>query len=293
MKMSSDIKLAAHSIHQHFRDENFEQAEQLLDQTSAHHDHPRLTRIRARFELFKGNEAEAARLLKSILPQIWDVGAWELALAGSQAGLASVNHLHKILYFPVRKCASTSMLNVISRLGDRRLSGEEVHSLAAEQRPVPFHAVNHRFRGYFSCAVVRCPLQRVRSFYHGNVIARDHLVRNAEGRDSFYGLSTKPHVEEFVENFERYRRVFITVRNHTEPLLSFLGDDPTIYHWIGPATDVGRLIQAIGDHAGVRLEVPNEMRTPANSQSDTARFDRLMPFYSRDQQIFGRYFSES
>jgi len=127
VKATDREKALAAEILQHFNDQHFDQAKALLSNALETSGHPRFKRIQARFDLFEGLEADAVKTIKNILPQIWNPGSWELALANNGFSRAWVLKDQKILYFPLRKCGSTSLLNMMKTLEGEDMRGEHVH----------------------------------------------------------------------------------------------------------------------------------------------------------------------
>lgn len=280
----------AAEIWSYFLEEQFDKARTLLDGALRDSNHPRFKRIEARFLLFEGKEAAASAILEEIIENAWQPGAWEFALAGLPLGRAKVLHTQKILFFPVRKCGCTSILNLLKLVEGHAMQGEEIHREDAEHQPVRFEDLKGAYKDYFSCALVRAPMERIVSYHRGNVEARDHLAVHHDGRDAFYGVPTRPKLDAFLENLIRYRQVFVTARNHTDPLSSFLGNDPTLYNWVGGLHKISDLKVILAARSGIELPDVSEMRspTPANSLPDMP--NELESLYKDDFEIYGRYF---
>lgn len=274
-----------------FADEQAEDAYALLTQALQDHDDMRLKRVLARVHLFLGDEDKATQLLREIVPNAWQLGFWELAQAGAEYGYCTPSDTHKLLYFPVRKCGCTSLYNMMRTLESEAPLGEGVHD-ALEHRLVQLSTLRQNFPDYRTFIVVRDPIARVRSFYYGNVWARDHLLVDTGGKTSFYGLPTKPDYATFIQNFDAYRRTFITVRNHTEPLVSFAGQDASLFDDIYALKDVDKLIKKLSDDLGVSLSFNQEMKSPESVPSDEILTEEqaLKDMYRADYAIYGKWF---
>jgi len=290
VKATDREKALAAKILQHYRDQKYEQANALLAQALEASEHPRFKRIQARFDLFEGREAEAATTIKNILPQIWNAGSWELALADNGCSRAWVLHDQKILYFPLRKCASTSLLNMMKILAGEENRGEHIHQEDHKRVVVDLNKMATDYQGYFSCTVVRDPIERLMSFFHGNIVGREHLMREYDGLTEFYGLPTKPSLDYFLDNFVRYRQVFISVRDHTEPLVTSIGKRPEVFDWIGSLSKIPGLVAQLSARSGVDLPLMQEMAStekPVSQQAGIPEAIRLL--YVADYKAYGAF----
>lgn len=291
MRASDQEKALAAEIWSLFHMQQYDRARAKLDAALKDSDHPRFRRIDARFLVFEGCERQAADILKGIIEDVWQPGSWELALAGNGAGRAKKLDDAGILFFPIRKCGSTSVLNILKRVAGEDMRGEDIHQEDHLNVPVSFSALKTEYVDYFSCALVRGPAARLTSYYRGNIVARDQLAYHHEGAAEFYGLPTRPSWDFFMQNLHRYRQVFVTARNHTEPVSNFVGKDPSVFSWIGGMENLAELVGLIATRSGVDLPVLNEMTTPGKSaQQNQALTDELAEFYADDLRYYGQYF---
>lgn len=273
-----------------FLGEKYDRARTLLDAALRDSNHPRFRRIEARLLLFEGKEAEAATILAEIIEKAWQPGAWEFALAGLPIGRAKILPDQKILFFPVRKCGCTSVLNMLTLIEGRAMQGEQIHGEDADHQPVRFDELDGTYADYFSCALVRAPMERIVSYHRGNIEARDHLAVHHEGKDAFYGVPTRPTLDAFLKDLVRYRQVFVTARNHTDPVSSFLGTDAGRYSWIGGLKDISELKANLAARSDVSLPDVSEMRSPTSASDLPDLPDELTGLYKDDFAIYGRYF---
>ncbi len=290
MRATDAEKALAADIWGHFLGERYDAARTLLDSALRESKHPRFKRIEARFLLFEGREAQSAAILSDIIETAWNPGAWELALAGVPVGRAKVLDAHKILFFPVRKCGCTSVLNLLKLIEGKSMRGEHIHQEDTNNQPVRFDALKNTYSEYFSCALVREPAARLMSYHHGNIVARDQLAVHHDGRGEFYGVSTRPTWGEFLENLARYRQVFVTARNHTDPVTSFLGNDPSIYSWVGGMNEFPSLVARLSATSGTELPEVSEMRSPSPTKDLPDMPAELEQLYKDDFTVYGRYF---
>lgn len=291
MRATDAEKALAADIWAHFHAQKYDKARGLLDQALRSSHHHRFRRIEARFLLFEGCEHEAADVLKDILPDVWHPGSWELAIAGVNACRAREIADHKILFFPIPKCGSTSVMNVLKLITGEDVRGEDIHQEDNIKRPVELVSLKADYPDHFTCALVREPMKRLWSFFHGNIEARDQLAKHHDGLDEFYGLPTRPDWGFFLKNLGRYRQVFITARNHTEPVSAFIGGDPKIFSWIGGLADLPDLVQLLSARTGRDLPVLAEMKSPDGKDQDLPTMpEALAELYAGDYRAYGNYF---
>ena len=284
-------KALAADIWQRFHAQKYEQAQVLLAQALETSDHPRFKRIQARFCLFEGRERDAETIIRDILPKIWAPGSWELALAGIGACRARVLKDQKILYFPLRKCGSTSLLNMMKIIAGEDVRGEHVHQEDHSRRSVNLAAMVADFPGYFTCTAVRDPIERLLSFYRGNIAGRDHLMAEYDGLKEFYGLPTKPDLDYFLANFTRYRQVFISVRDHTEPLTASIGSNLDVFDWIGGMAQLPDLSAKLSARAGIELPLLQDMVTAGKTKPGDVNIpEAVRALYAADYEAYSAFF---
>lgn len=260
------------------------------DAALAQYDHVRLWRLKAALLVFFGREQEATDILKVRLLEGALPGFWEIAQAGLPYSYSLVNEENKLAYFPVRKCSSTTMHNAMSLIAGGQEKGEDIHAGIGIYTLIERARLKTDYTDYFKFLVVRDPIERLRSFYWGNIIKRDHLVKDTKGFTSFHGLPTKPSYDEFLDRFDAYRGAFTTVRNHTDTLVSFAGDDPDLYDWVGGVKDTHELLTILSEKTGVELPVIDEMRSGLKGGALTQKEEALKSFYAADYAIYGKWF---
>lgn len=257
----------------------------------AKYDHVRLWRLKAALLVFFGREQEATDILKARLMEGALPGFWEIAQAGLPYSYALVNDEKKIAYFPVRKCSSTTLHNAMALIAGSQEKGEDIHGGLAMYTLIERSRLKTDYADYFKFLVVRDPIERVRSFYWGNIIKRDHLVRDTEGLENFHGLPTKPGYEEFLDRFEAYRGAFTTARNHTDSLVSFAGEDAGLYNWVGSVKETPELLAILSKESGISMPAIDEMRSGDQGGPLSEKEEALKSFYAADYAAFGRWFT--
>jgi len=292
-KTSPEVATVAEKANALFANEQAEAALELVEQWLASGEHVRLLRLKARLLVFFEREAEAKEVLERILLKAWYPGFWELAQAGLPHSYALLNDRHKVAYFPVRKCSSTTMHNIMALLAGREAKGEDIHDNVAQYELIDRSSEDAGLADYLSVLVVRSPVDRIRSYFDGNIAGRSHLVVDTNGKDSFYGLNTRPSYEEFLENFHAYRRTFMTVRNHTDPLTGYVGTDAGLFDWIGNTSQTNDLIDVLAKRSGLMLPKLRDMRRAHSAYHSKAlkpAEQSLLSFYEADVNTFGNWF---
>jgi len=69
--------------------------------------------------------------------------------------------------------------------------------------------------------VVRDPIERLISYYLGNIIKRGSLEQISKSK-ALYGISTKPTISEFFENLDKYIYCYSDVHHHTLPQSAYI-----------------------------------------------------------------------
>jgi hypothetical protein len=289
---SVDLKALADRARDLFQlEDDAKAALALVDEALIDHDYDRFWRQKVRFLVFFGREDEARAILSDKLPRFHLPGFWELALSGFSISYGLVDSGYKLAYFPVRKCSSTTLHNAMALMQGGGEKGEHIHGGIDQYSLIKRSDTQGRYDDLFKFIIVRPPIDRIRSFYWGNIVKRDHLITDTNGRESFHGLSTKPTYEEFLEKFEDYRRTFVTVRNHTDALTAYAGSDPLFFDWVGGVQDTGALLELLSERTGIELPALNEMRSDVKASIVTAAEQSLMRHYQADYDAYGKWFS--
>ena len=189
-KTPTEIVTIAEKATSLFAGEEAEAALALVEDKLAQGEYVRLLRLKARLLVFLGRENEAAEIQRQILPKAWHPGFWELAHSRLPLSYALLSKKHNVAYFPVRKCSSTSLHNIMALLDGRASMGEDVHDSVAPYEMIDRTNQRQTLAGHLAVLIVRSPIDRIRSYFSGNIAGRAHLVLDTNGKDSFYGLST-------------------------------------------------------------------------------------------------------
>lgn len=206
----------------------------------------------------------------------------------------------KLAYFPVPKVACTSLKKACFELEngfpfkDFWVNGtlRHIHNIY-ESRPlrVEFQSSVNDFS--HRICLVRDPIKRVLSCYSNRVVFHRELVKWALPPAALTaGLKPNPTLHEFIEHFELYRSVSVSIAHHTEPMTTFLGVDPKLYTRIyrfEEISEIGELFSALN---GGPIRISHE-------QSEGPKFDpqdlsshetnKIRAFYASDYDLFGEW----
>lgn len=207
---------------------------------------------------------------------------------------------YKIAYWPVPKNACTSLKYafyalrteqefVPLRVGRRYFY--HIHRIFPSQ---PFRAVALE-PTWIKVAVVRDPLERLVSSYCNRVLYHSDLVRH-QLKLQAENLKLRPSFPEFVEHLDAYRAISKSIRYHTDPQVTFLGQDPSYFDVLINVKN----LKALPSQLGIQnLSLPKkqdggrEHKDAALSSIDALLKDKILSDYSQDYEVFGAFFREA
>ncbi len=254
--------------------------------------HPRLSRYLARLYYAAGRDGDAAALITDILPSLYTPGQWGFAQAGAGYTRALVAPALGYIVIPIPKSGSTSLTNLMAELEGRGAEGEAILRDREQYSFVALAALAEDVSDHVSIVCLRDPVERLCSFHQGNIIERDHLLVHAPGKTSFFGLSLKPTLTEFINRLDAYRRFFMTVWHHTAPLDVFLGANPGVFTHKVSMAGLDALVADIRTQHGLPPDSRRDMasaKAGAETLSDAQRAD-LKARYAQDYTLYGDWF---
>ncbi len=205
----------------------------------------------------------------------------------------------KIAYFPVPKCACTSLkqffFGVENGFAFRRfkVQGRDwgIHNLILS---TPFEGTDHAaIETWARVAVIRDPISRLASCYANKVVSRRALaaVRFTPAQLEA-GLNASPSFAEFLRDLEAYRAVSTVIRQHSQPLSHFLGTDPGYFTHLFTMGQILELVAMVAAQEGAVPELPHRMQSdsagPIEALSPAER-RRIESAYAEDLEIFGGF----
>lgn len=176
---------------------------------------------------------------------------------------------HRIAYFPVPKCANTS---IKAALGKACASADLVDT---GNQPMSAR-LRRKTRGCFRIAVIREPRRRALSAYGNRVVHRRDVARAPIGRFllPLFGLDPVPGPDEFFLNLRTYAALSKRLRRHVRPQAAYLGHDLSFFDAVYKIEELDRLADDLSARLGVSVEFdrlqtggpkipPSELSQPA------------------------------
>ena len=204
---------------------------------------------------------------------------------------------HRLAYFPVPKCACTSLKQLFFAVENGfpfrrfRVQGKKwgVHDLVASDG---FSATDHAaIAEWCRIAVVRDPVSRVASCYADKVVAKQALAR-LDPEAELGGLPVAPSFADFVRHLPEYQRRSVVIAKHTRPLSFFLGRDPAYFDRLVPLRDLAALAAFVTAHTNTDAVLPHRMQSPRQAlPADPSHRElrRIEDLFAEDLEIFGRF----
>lgn len=202
---------------------------------------------------------------------------------------------HNLTYFPVPKTACTSIKNLMYELK----FGVRFPNAHPELRRVrSIHRLKEGFlqessplqwQNSTNFCFVREPIARLLSAYVNRVLmygqlSPERLVVKRKTR----GLKPDPDLEEFLDNFQRYREASFGIRHHTEPFVEFVGESPEHYARIFQPKDMNQFEDWMANACGIKVTVPHLKKSNQKISPDALsprHLAMLKDFYRRDFQF--------
>jgi hypothetical protein len=142
-------------------------------------------------------------------------------------------------------------------------------------------------------AVVRDPLQRFLSCYSNRVMFHRELSWAHISADmQKAGAVPNPTLDQFIERLDLYREASDSIRHHCDPMIQFLGGDPSYFTRIFSIKQMDLFTKRV-------QKITGSMVVPGHSQAggkklfvrDLAQAQRkkLREFYEEDYDIYGGF----
>jgi hypothetical protein len=203
----------------------------------------------------------------------------------------------KTSYLAVPKVACTSLKSMFFEVENGRsfepyvANGRKVHihnvypSLNFSDVPKPRIADHARF------ALVRDPVKRFLSCYSNRVLHLKELSQaNAGAALAGRDLAPDPDLGMFIDRLDDYRAASVSIRHHTNPLVTFLGRDPGYFAGLYRIEQIDTLIRALSDRLGRDL-VAGRLQTGGPKLDvgllTAAQLAQLRARYAEDYRVYG------
>jgi hypothetical protein len=148
--------------------------------------------------------------------------------------------------------------------------------------------------GFFRLTMVRDPVSRFLSAYSNRVLYYKELSAERIGdRLAESGLPPDPSLSVFVDFFDEYRLASNSIRIHTDPMVFYIGADPSFYDHIFNIRQIKQFDQVVSEYIGRKYETPHiqaggpklERSTLSDSQTE-----KIMMFYASDYKFYKEWF---
>ncbi len=273
-------------------DEKADQARGLLSQFLEDHDRPDVWLKLAKTYRLLGDRLAARAILRNIVLKFGEPHIMDIIAARIPHTKAIVQDNLKLVYINIPKCGSSTLKDAVLVANQRELRGETSHFHVREfEKIIPFSALDGVYAGHTKLAVIRPPRDRLRSYFTKNVVEAESLVREAKGKETFYGLSTLPSYDAIVANFSAYRNIFDDFRHHTDSIVGYLGQEKKRYTHIFDISETSQAIALLKELTGADIPVIHNMKSKNPDQhlqqidldQEAALIDS---FYDREIQLY-------
>lgn len=207
-----------------------------------------------------------------------------------------VNDEYKIIYFPIPKCASTSIKNFFCELtDDPKAKGKSVHkAYPSKSRKKVIKRWKPRYNDYYKFCVIRHPVDRILSCYTNRVLYHGNLYTDKNFRHNYPHANLYPTIEEFIKNIGLYRNNR-SILHHTRQLQFYLGKNPELYDDIFKMSQVTPLlIPKLETKFGkkIRSKKVQQKSVKKIRRSDVAPelIRKIERMYAKEINIFNKYY---
>lgn len=220
-----------------------------------------------------------------------------------------INESYKIGYFPVHKCANTSVKAALLYLetggqepfyeASSRLrvaiNGQEttVHKYFKDRPNLyPFSDIPYA-PDFFKFAILRPPVDRVRSVYADKILKKDTLrLFGLEAEAEARGLPVTPSFVDFVKNIDDYMLISNYINIHLRPLEYYLGTNPMFFDRLYKMSELQLAFDDLSLWVGKRLGQPklNKSKSLDSIYIDQKSRERIEEKFASDFELFADFF---
>lgn len=168
-----------------------------------------------------------------------------------------------------------------------------VHNLYI--RPKPPERWFPYFDNYTTFIIVRDPIKRALSVYTSRVLQHKVLSRpKVIDKVRKLGISAKPDIAEFVDNFEKYQEASSIIRTHTISQAEYAAKIwDRIAHRI-PIEEMSRVNQLLNDLTGMEVIIPRELasrKKVSTAELSDRQFNKLVGIFRDDYDMLSDFYS--
>ena len=201
----------------------------------------------------------------------------------------------KIAYFPMPKCASSTLKNVLYKF-ETGIDSVYPHQFYNN----PFFQTNFtsldKYASYFKFAVVRDPISRFLSYYMKNIVSDKSLFKDNGDKRCLFCLDRMPEINYFIDRLEDYIYSFIDVRHHTLCQQAYLGKNLEVYDFVCRLEDLSVLKEKLSAVTNEEFHFPKLMKSSKKISDcfESLSFrslKKLLSFYEDDYNLLSGYYS--
>lgn len=218
----------------------------------------------------------------------------------------------KIAYFPIPKCACTSLKSLLYKLEFQRNFKKHIKL----QRKFVFLFYPkiikniHEFWGYqkeeiqpgfldeyFKFVVIRDPIKRFLSAYKNRILHYKDLTNSDFLKvEKFheFGLSEYPELNYFVRDLNKYMKVSLLIKHHFSPQSNSLVNDLSFYDLVCPIENMDNLENKLSQIVGNNINIPQiQTKGPKINIKDLTQesLSKIIEFYAKDYNNLQDYYS--
>lgn len=142
--------------------------------------------------------------------------------------------------------------------------------------------------------IVRDPIKRFISAYTNRVLFHRELSEEKAGSSlRKYRLPSDPDLPTFVDNLKKYIRASHMIATHVQPLVDYLGKDPSYYTRVFRFDQIGECADHIREITGTNVPLRHMQAGGPKADAEeltSGQLDKIRRFYRDDYRYFGDYF---
>lgn len=211
------------------------------------------------------------------------------ARAGRQAYVVRSCKSPALAYFPIPKCACTSLSHLLYEVIHGEVyEGNNVHKTFNAGRA---ELSLSRYQEYFKFVVIRDPIERFISGYRNRIVYHDDLALDLRKNGKPVNV---PDINTFADNLDHFIRKNKKVANHFQPQSLRLGNDLKVFDAVYPIEQIDNLIEQLSTRVGRSLKLGRYQESGPNmSLQDLSEkaMQKILKFYEQDYALLADYYS--
>lgn len=217
--------------------------------------------------------------------------AYAIERAGRQGYTVVAAEEHKIAYFPIPKCACTSLKHMCYEIIYQHPYHFDDHNKHVHKffKSGVANLAVEQYQDYFKFTVIRDPIQRFVSGYRNRIIFHNDI--GPPLHDS--GRSEVPDINTFAMQLDDWMSMSLPVSHHFGLQRVHLSNDLSIFDAIYPIEQIGDLVEVLSRRVGRPLVLgQQQVGGPIMSIHDLSQeaFEKLLEFYAPDYELLADFY---